>query len=150
MRPNGAFDQHATKTWDRSFWGVTVGLIFKILTLKDFGPLHQWSPSMIYYPFWPTHSRKFRFCLFDQGATKCVQFPNFSPGENITYPNFTPVMRKVSHQDFSPFWAPYGRKLRIGLFDQRATKWCLWPTCDKTWVRSFCGATVGQIFKIFT
>ncbi len=32
---------------------------------------------------------------------------------------------------FYPFWSPRNRKLRIGLFDRRATKWCFWPSCDQ-------------------
>ncbi len=30
---------------------------------------------------------------------------------------------------FYLFWAPHCRKLRIGLFDLLATKWCFWPAC---------------------
>ncbi len=41
--PNAAFDRRETKTWVRSFRGATMGQIFKILTRRDFGPLHQWS-----------------------------------------------------------------------------------------------------------
>ncbi len=81
VRPNGAFDWRATKTWIRSFWGATMGQIFKILTWRDFGPSRQWSwkfPSMIYYPFWPRHGRKFRSGLFDQVANKWVKFSNLT------------------------------------------------------------------------
>ncbi len=31
---------------------------------------------------------------------------------------------------FYPFWARHSRKLRIGLFDRRATKWYFGPACD--------------------
>ncbi len=82
-----------------------MGQIFKILTWRDFGHLRQWSRkflSTIYYTFWPPHSRKFRFDLFDQNATKWVKFPNFSTGESITQRNLTPVVPKVSPQDFLP------------------------------------------------
>ncbi len=32
---------------------------------------------------------------------------------------------------FYPFWSPHGQKLRIGLFDHCATKWCFWLACDQ-------------------
>ncbi len=38
-----------------------------------FGTLRQWCVKFlprIFYPFWPLHSRKFRFGRFDHGATK--------------------------------------------------------------------------------
>ncbi len=73
MRPNGAFDQCATKGWVRFFWGATMGQIFKILTRRDFGPLHQWSrkfPSGIFYPFWAPHGQKLRISLFDYCAIR--------------------------------------------------------------------------------
>ncbi len=57
----GLFDRFATKIWIRSFWGATMGQIFKILTWRDFGPSRQWSrkfPSWIFYPFWGPHDRK--------------------------------------------------------------------------------------------
>ncbi len=41
--------------------------------------------------------------------------------------------RKFPSRIFYPFWAPYCRKLRIGLFDRRATKTLVrsfWPSCD--------------------
>ncbi len=83
VRPNDTFDRRATKTWVWSFYGATIGQIFEILTLRDFGPWRHCSrkfPSTIYYPFWTPHGKKFRFGLFGQG-TKSVKFPNFSPGE---------------------------------------------------------------------
>ncbi len=54
VRPNGAFDQRATKMWVRSSWGATIGQIFKILTRRDFWPLRQWSrpfPHRVFYPY---------------------------------------------------------------------------------------------------
>ncbi len=59
------------------------------------------------------------------GTTKWVKFPNFCPGERILLPNMTPVVSKVSSWKFHPFWSPHGQKLRIGLFDRRATRNCL-------------------------
>ncbi len=35
-----------------------------------FGPIRQWSPSRIFYPFWATHGRKIRIGLFDHRVTK--------------------------------------------------------------------------------
>ncbi len=32
---------------------------------------------------------------------------------------------------FYLFWVPHSRKLRIVLFDCRATKWCFWPPYDQ-------------------
>ncbi len=49
-------------------------------------------------------------------------------GESISLRTFTPV---VSLRTFYPFWAQHGRKLRIGLFDRRATNWCFCPACDQ-------------------
>ncbi len=39
--------------------------------------------------------------------------------------------RKFPSRIFYPFWAFHGQKLRICLFDRRATKWCFWPACDQ-------------------
>ncbi len=66
----GLFDRLATKTWIQSFWGATMSQILKILTLKDFGPLRQWFPSRIFYPFWAPHGWRSRIGLFDRRATK--------------------------------------------------------------------------------
>ncbi len=76
----------------------------------------------------------------------------FWPGEGISLWNFTPAvhMRKDSPQDFVPLLAAPQPKIPIwlltvvrpnGAFDQCATK---------TWVRSFWGATMVQISKIFS
>ncbi len=76
--PNGTFDQRATKTWVRYIWGATTGQIFKILTWRDFVPLHQWFqkiPSRIFYPFWAPHSWKLRIGLFHHSATKWCFWP---------------------------------------------------------------------------
>ncbi len=35
-----------------------------------FGPLRQWSPCRIFYPFWAPHGRKLRISLFNCRATK--------------------------------------------------------------------------------
>ncbi len=128
--PNGAFDWRATKTCIRSFSGATIGQIIKILTRRDFGPLRQWSlkfPSAIYYQFWRPHSRKFRFRLFNQGATKWVKFPNFLPGESTLHRNLRQCSRKFPSWIFYSFWPPYGQKFRFGLLDQGATKWVKFP-----------------------
>ncbi len=100
-----------------------MGQIFKILTWRDFGPLRQWFrnfPSTIYYPFWPFHGRKFRFGLFDQGATKWVKFPNFSPEEINSVRNLTPMVPKVSLQDFLPI---------LGAPRPKITNRSFWPLC---------------------
>ncbi len=39
--------------------------------------------------------------------------------------------RKYHLWKFHPFWPPCGRKLRIGLFDRRASKWWFWRSCDQ-------------------
>ncbi len=90
-----------------------------------FGTLRQWCVkflSMIFYPFWALHDRKlqigFRFGLFDQGATKWVKFPNFSPGESISDRNLTPVVPKVSLQDFLLILAALPTKISIRSFSQ--------------------------------
>ncbi len=52
----------------------------------------------------------------------------FWPGESISLP----TLRQWSpYRIFYQFWAPHGRKLRISLFDHRATNWCFWPACDQ-------------------
>ncbi len=66
------------KTWVQSFWGATMGQIFKILTWRNFGPLRQWSRkflSRIFYPSWTPHAWKLRISLFDSRATKCCFWP---------------------------------------------------------------------------
>ncbi len=73
VKPNGAFDQRATKTWVRSFWGATLSHIFEILTSRGFGRLRQWSrkfPSKIFYPFLTRHGRKLLIGLFNRCATR--------------------------------------------------------------------------------
>ncbi len=52
----------------------------------------------------------------------------FWPRESISLRTFT---QWSPSKIFYPFWSPYGQKLRIGLFDRRATKWCFWPACDQ-------------------
>ncbi len=108
-----------------AFWAATMGHIFKILPWRDFGPLRQWSrkfPFTIYHPFWPSYGRKFWFGLFDQGATKWVKFPNFSPGESILDRNLTPVVPKVSLQNFLLILTTLPPKILIRSF---------WPKCDQ-------------------
>ncbi len=72
------------------------------------------------------------------------------PGTSDSLRNFTPVVRKVSPQNFLPFWEPTAENYELvfltvvrpnGTFDQFATK---------TWVRSFWGATMSQIFVTLT
>ncbi len=96
-----------------------MGQIFKILTWRNCGPLRQVSqkfPSAIYCPFWPLHGRKFRFGLFDQGATKWVKFQSFAHGESISDRNLTPVVPKVSLQDFLLILAALTPKISIWSF----------------------------------
>ncbi len=73
VRLNGDFDQCATRTWIRSFWGATLCQIFEILTWRHFGPLRHWFrkfPSTIFYPFWAPHNQKLRIGLFDHCVTR--------------------------------------------------------------------------------
>ncbi len=82
--------------------------------------------------FPPWFVTKFRFGLFEEGATKWVKFPNFSPGESITYQKFTLVVPEVSPQNFLPvLGVPTAEKYKSvfltsmrpnDAFDQRATK----------------------------
>ncbi len=104
----GAFDRCATNTWIRSFWGATMDQSLKILTWRNFGLLRQWSrkfPSTIYYPFWLPQGQKSRFGLFDQGVTKWVKFPNFSPGKSISHRNLCQWSRKFPSMIF--YLRPY-------------------------------------------
>ncbi len=54
----------------------------------------------------------------------------------------------VSLQDFLHILGAQGRKLRIGLFDRRATNCCFRPACDQNLGSIL--LTMGQIFKILT
>ncbi len=85
--------------------------------LKDF--LHVLAPTrpkILIWPFWP-------WC--DQMG----QIREFWPGESISLRNFTPVVPKVSLQDFLPTLGAPHSKLPFNLFDSRATKWCFWLVC---------------------
>ncbi len=58
----------------------------------------------------------------------------------LTWRDFGPLRhssRKFPSRIFYPFWAPRTRKLRIGLFDRRGTKWCFWPRATKIYVLFF-------------
>ncbi len=73
VRPVGAFDRCASKIYFWSFWGATMGQIFKISTTRDFGPLRQWSrkfPARIFYPFWAPHGQNLGIDLFERRGTK--------------------------------------------------------------------------------
>ncbi len=50
---------------------------------------------------------------------------------------------------FYPFWEPHRRKLRIGLFDRRATKWCFWLACDQNLDSVFLWWNYGSNFSKF-
>ncbi len=175
------------------------------VSLQDFLPISGApQPKITNRSFWPSCDQmvlltavrtKPGFSPFEMRPW--VKFSKFWPGESISLRNFTPVVRKVSHQDFLPvlasqrlkitnrsfwpscdqvilltavrpkpgsgpfemrpwvkfskfwpgetsdlyaigpegfptwifypFWAPHRRKLRIGLFDRRVTKWYFWP-----------------------
>ncbi len=127
-----------------------------------FGTLHhQWCvkflPS-IFYPFWAPHGRKLWIGLFDRRATKTwvLSFWRATMGQIfriLIWRDFGPLhqwSRKFPSRIFYPFWAPHDRKLRICLFDRRATKWCFWPAATKTRVWSFWVTTMGQNFKMLT
>ncbi len=137
VRPNGAFDRRATKTWVRPFEVRPWGQIFIIFTWRDFGPLRQWSrkfPSTIYYPFWPPHGRKFRFGLFDQGATRGgSNFQSFPLERVFRTGTRRQWSRKFPSRIFYSFWPPYRQKFWFGLFDQSATKWVKFPKFTNFW-----------------
>ncbi len=44
---------------------------------------------------------------------------------------FGPLRQWSLSRIFYSFWAPHGRKLRIGLFDRHMTNWCFWLACDQ-------------------
>ncbi len=71
----------------------------------------------------------------------CTLVSECHPGTSDSLRNFTPVVHKVSSQDFLRILGNPQPKITNRFFDRRATK---------TWVRSFWGATMGQIFEILT
>ncbi len=105
---------------------------------RHFETLHQWRIVSFqdFYPVWPPYSRKFRFGTFDPKTGKswrkftrhqckvwkCRGGTLHSAECLSDTSEFAPGVRKVSLQDFSPFWPPYGRKFQIGTFDQGATR----------------------------
>ncbi len=56
MRPDGAFDRRATKTWVRSFWGATMSQIFKNFYQERFRTFTPIVPKVFFQdfftPFW--------------------------------------------------------------------------------------------------
>ncbi len=76
-----------------------------------------------------------------QSAIPALWLQSATPALRIRFGTLRHWYVKFLPRIFYSFWAPHGRKLRICLFDRRATK---------TWVRSFCGTTMGQIFEILT
>ncbi len=58
--------------------------------------------------------------------TRWVKIENFDQ-ERVF--RFGQLWRYSAPKIFYPFWAYNAWKLRIGLFDHRATKWCFWPAC---------------------
>ncbi len=121
--------------WD-PFWGATNWVKFpnfSSFSLQNFTPVDPKVSLQDFLRILAAHNRKFRSGLFDQCANKLVKFPNFSPRESILLGNLTPVVSKVSLQDFLLILAAHGRKFRFGLFDRRATIiWVrsFWPFCD--------------------
>ncbi len=85
--------------------------------------------------FWPSCDQmvlltslrpKLRFGHFEVGPW--VKFSKFWPGGLGTFRQW---FRKFPSRIFYPFLTSHGRKLQIGLFDCRATKWCFWLACDQ-------------------
>ncbi len=62
---------------------------------------------------------------------KCDHGSHFQNYDLERLRTFTPMVPKVFLQDFYAFWASHCRKLQIGLFNQRAIKWCFGSACDK-------------------
>ncbi len=99
-----------------------------------FGTLRQCCVKFLprnFYLFWRSHCRKFRFGRFDSGATRWVKFENFNLERVFRFGTLRQWSRKFPFRIFYPFWSPHGQKLRIGLFDRRAIKWCFWLACDQ-------------------
>ncbi len=64
--------------------------------------------------------------------------------------NFTSVVRIMFlPRIFYSFWTPPGRKLRIGLFDQRATKWRFRPACNQNLDSVLLRCDYGSNFRNF-
>ncbi len=59
--------------------------------------------------------------------TRWVKIENFDQEKVF---RFQPLCEWSSSRIIYQFWVPHARKLRIGLFDHRTTKWCFWPACD--------------------
>ncbi len=60
--------------------------------------------------------------------TRWIKIENFDQKRVF---RFRPLRQWSPCRIFYLFWAPNGRKLLIGLFDRRATKWCFWLACDQ-------------------
>ncbi len=104
--------------------------------------------NFLFWPFWydvPVWHLQSAECHL------CTLIVECHPGTLDSLWNFTPVVRKVFHQDFLPI---------LGTLQPKITNRSFWPSCDqmvlfdrlviKTWVRSFWGATMNQIFEILT
>ncbi len=99
-----------------------------------FGNLRHWCVKFlprIFYPFWTSLGQKFRFGLFDRGATGCVKFENFNLERVFRFGTLRSGPERFL-QEFLPILGALWRKITIRSF---------WLACDQNMDRSFWGAT---------
>ncbi len=147
------FKELPTKNFNSVFLTkVEQSVKFWKFSLFHSGTWRQWSrkfPSRIIYTFWTPHEWKIRFSLFDQSATKWV------PGKSISLRNLTPMVPKVSLQDFLFIFGAPQPKITNRSFWLRATKWFKFPnfspreSTSHRNLRQYCQKFPSRIFYSF-
>ncbi len=90
--------------------------------------------------FWPN------WC--DVQCHPCTLVAECHPGTSDSLWNFTPVVRKVSPQDFLPVLGALRPKI-TNLSDRCATKWCFWSACDQNLGSVILWCYCGSNFRNF-
>ncbi len=131
----GLFDQGATKSiskifhWREFFAPETEGRspeCFPPVIFMNFGRLLDENFGSVFL----TVVRPEAGIAF-WGATKWSNFQIFALEREFCSGTWRQWSRNYPFWKFHPFLPPHGRKLQIGLFDRRASKWWFWPSCDQ-------------------
>ncbi len=81
--------------------------------------------------------------------TRCFKIENFDQERVFCFGPLRQWSHKFPSRIFYPLWAPHSHKLRIGLFDHHAPKWCFWPVCDQNLGSVFLRFYYGSNFQNF-
>ncbi len=141
----------SSTSWEGIFTTITnLFHIFMFYILKSTYLYPSWGYFLKNNYFWPIwydvpgwHSAEW------QSVIPAFWMQSATPALRIRFGTLCQWCVKFLPRIFYPFWAPHIRKLRIGPFDRRATKWCFWLACDQNLCSVFLTAVrPGKALKI--